>query len=65
MLHYFDGTAFNTGARATVNTVNTVGIMGAGIALEFALRYPEMLKDYEWKCKNKQYPAHRCPCIKL
>jgi hypothetical protein len=37
-----------------VNTVNTVGIMGKGIALEFKRRFPDMFRDYEERCK-----AHR------
>lgn len=53
MITYYDGTAFNTTAKALVNTVNTVGVMGAGIAMEFALRFPDMLSDYQEKCKNK------------
>ncbi len=47
MLIYKKGTVFNTPAKTIVNTVNTVGVMGAGLALEFKLRYPEMYKDYK------------------
>lgn len=54
MIKYFDGTVFNANTQAIVNTVNCVGVMGAGIALEFKLRYPEMFDDYEKKCKEKQ-----------
>lgn len=57
MIHYYDGSAFNTPAKAIVNTVNCVGVMGAGIALEFKLRYPEMFNDYEKKCKEKKIKA--------
>ena len=39
--------------QAIVNTVNTMGAMGAGIALEFSLRYPDMFDDYVEKCKNE------------
>ena len=52
MIHFYDGTIFNAPAIAIVNTVNTTGAMGAGIALEFSLRYPEMYEDYLEKCKN-------------
>lgn len=52
MIEYFEGTVFNTNADAIVNTINCDGFMGAGLALEFSLRYPNMLKDYEYKCKN-------------
>jgi len=53
MIKYFDGTVFNTNSHAIVNTVNCDGFMGAGLALEFALRYPNMFNNYENKCKNK------------
>jgi O-acetyl-ADP-ribose deacetylase (regulator of RNase III) len=36
-----------------VNPVNTAGVMGRGIALEFKNRYPEMFKTYQKKCENK------------
>ena len=52
MIKYFEGTVFNTNADAIVNTVNCDGFMGAGLALEFALRYPNMLIDYQNKCNN-------------
>lgn len=53
MIKYFEGTVFNVEAQAFVNTVNCTGVMGAGIALEFMLRYPKMFEDYESKCKDK------------
>jgi len=31
--------------QTIVNTVNTVGFMGAGIALEYKRRFPEMITD--------------------
>ncbi|MGW1036845.1 type II toxin-antitoxin system antitoxin DNA ADP-ribosyl glycohydrolase DarG [Streptomyces antibioticus] len=37
--------------HALVNTVNTVGVMGKGIALAFKKRYPEMYADYVRRCK--------------
>ena len=37
-----------------VNTVNCVGVMGAGIALECRLRYPEMYLKYINLCENKK-----------
>ena len=52
MIRYYKGTVFNAGAEAIVNTVNCDGVMGAGIALEFGLRYPDMYKDYVIKCKK-------------
>lgn len=52
MIYYFDGTVFNAPTQAIVNTVNTTGAMGAGIALEFALRYPKMFDEYKKKCEE-------------
>jgi len=54
MIEYFEGTVFNVESDAIVNTVNCIGVMSAGIALEYALRYPEMFLDYENRCKNKE-----------
>jgi O-acetyl-ADP-ribose deacetylase (regulator of RNase III) len=44
------GNIFNTKAMAVVNTVNCVGAMGKGIALDFKLRFPEMFKEYQRIC---------------
>ena len=44
------GNIFNTKAMAVVNTVNCVGVMGKGIALDFKLRFPEMFKEYQRVC---------------
>lgn len=54
MLHYTQSTVFNAPTQAIVNTVNCLGVMGAGLALEFKLRFPDMYEDYRRKCKNKQ-----------
>lgn len=54
MIRYSEGTVFNVDTQALVNTVNCVGVMGAGIALEFKLRYPEMFEDYATKCRDRQ-----------
>lgn len=36
--------------QTLVNTVNTVGVMGKGIALAFKKRYPDMFSDYVQRC---------------
>ena len=46
------GNIFTTKAQTIVNTVNCVGVMGAGIALEFRLREPEMYRRYMELCKD-------------
>jgi hypothetical protein len=43
---------FDTPADAYVNTINCVGIMGAGIALEFKKRYPLMFEHYKELCSK-------------
>lgn len=44
------GNLFDSGAQTLVNTVNTVGVMGKGIALEFKRRFPDMFADYQQRC---------------
>ncbi len=53
MLTYLKGNLLTSPAQVLVNTVNTVGVMGKGIALEFKNRYPEMFKLYQRECDNK------------
>lgn len=55
MLKYYNGTVFNSDAEVLVNTVNCFGVMGAGIALEFKLRYPEMFLKYKDMCEKGEY----------
>lgn len=40
------GNIFETSCQTLVNTVNCVGVMGKGIALEFKNRYPQMFVAY-------------------
>ena len=54
MIKFVDDTVFNTPAEWIVNTVNCVGVMGKGLALEFALRYPELEEKYKKQCSNKE-----------
>ena len=48
------GDLLQSGAQTLVNTVNCVGIMGKGIALEFKERFPDMFKDYVDRCERKE-----------
>src|SRR5713226_7136749 len=48
------GDMFESKAQTLVNTVNCVGVMGKGIALEFKKRFPEMYQDYAQRCSAKQ-----------
>ena len=45
------GNIFDSKAEVVVNTVNCVGVMGKGIALEFKKRYPAMFDDYVQRCE--------------
>jgi len=46
------GSIFDSSCEYLTNTINTVGAMGAGLALEFRLRVPEMYALYKEKCAN-------------
>ena len=43
---------FTIDVDAIVNTVNCVGVMGAGIALAFKVQYPAYFKDYKFACNR-------------
>jgi len=52
------GNLFESKASTIVNTVNCVGIMGKGIALDFKNKFPSMHKEYEKMCKlNLVHPG--------
>ena len=52
MIKYKQGDLLASNAEAIVNTVNCVGVMGRGIALQFKKQYPENFKFYEAACKR-------------
>lgn len=52
MITYLSGDLFQSPAQVLVNTVNTVGVMGKGIALTFKRVYPEMFKSYQDYCER-------------
>jgi O-acetyl-ADP-ribose deacetylase (regulator of RNase III)/uncharacterized protein YwgA len=45
-----EGDLLKSSMQALVNTVNTVGIMGKGVALAFKKQYPDMFRDYVKRC---------------
>lgn len=51
-LRVIHGNIFCSQAQTLVNTVNCVGVMGAGIAFEFRLRYPQMYTQYAQLCER-------------
>ncbi len=54
MINYVTGNILDSKATAIVNTVNTIGVMGKGIALQFKKAYPNNYKSYSTACKNKK-----------
>lgn len=53
MIHYITGNLLDSNAEALVNTVNTVGVMGKGIALQFKNTFPDNFKIYSKACKTR------------
>lgn len=53
MLKYVQGDLFTSPAKVLVNTVNTQGVMGKGIAFTFKKAYPDMFKKYQKYCEQK------------
>lgn len=47
------GDIFESGCEAVVNTVNTVGTMGKGLAEAFKARYPANFDAYRDACDNR------------
>src|SRR6266566_2728988 len=54
MVHSLIGNIFESRAQTLVNTVNCVGIMGKGLALEFKRLFPDMYEDYVARCKANE-----------
>ena len=46
------GDLFKSNAQTLTNTVNTVGVMGKGISLEFRQRFTDMYDDYVHRCEQ-------------
>jgi O-acetyl-ADP-ribose deacetylase (regulator of RNase III) len=59
MIEFTRGNLLESKAEALVNTVNTVGVMGKGVALMFKEAYPENFKAYEAACKKKEVKIGR------
>lgn len=52
MIKYKKGNIFDEDVEAIVNTVNCVGVMGRGIALQFKKLFPDNYKAYKKACDN-------------
>ncbi len=57
-MKYLKGNLLEAQTQALVNTVNTVGVMGKGIALQFKEEFPNNFSIYSTACKKKElYPG--------
>lgn len=54
MIEFKTGNILKADAEALVNTVNCVGIMGRGIALQFKSNFPENFKAYKAACTREE-----------
>lgn len=54
MITFTQGNLLETRVEALVNTVNTVGVMGKGIALMFKERFAENFRRYAAACKARE-----------
>src|SRR6266446_2915424 len=59
MIKFRTGDILEADAEALVNTVNCVGIMGRGVALQFKNAYPENFKAYQSACARGEVQPGR------
>ncbi len=64
MLHFLKGNLLDSHAEALVNTVNTVGVMGKGIALQFKEAFPENNKKYSEVCRTGSFTPGKLLLVK-
>jgi len=65
MLQFKKGNIFNEKVEALVNTVNCVGVMGKGIALQFKKKFPQNYLAYKKACQEKQVKIGKMFVYKL
>jgi len=54
MIQLSQGNLLESNAEALINTVNCVGVMGKGIALQFKQKFPDNFAAYERACRQKE-----------
>lgn len=54
MIEYVKGNLLDSKADVLVNTVNCVGVMGKGLALQFKINYPDMFAYYRSVCLQER-----------
>lgn len=52
MIEFRKGNIFDFEGQTIVNPINCVGVMGAGLALQFRQKYPGMFEQYKIFCNN-------------
>jgi O-acetyl-ADP-ribose deacetylase (regulator of RNase III)/uncharacterized protein YwgA len=63
-MKYIKGNLLEANTQALVNTVNTVGVMGKGIALQFKERFPMNFKIYADACKKGEVKVGKMLVVK-
>jgi O-acetyl-ADP-ribose deacetylase (regulator of RNase III) len=64
MIRYITGNIMDSSAEALVNTVNTVGVMRKGIALQFRQAFPHNFNVYKQACMNGQLTTGKMLAVK-
>lgn len=64
MIKFLKGDLLKSDAEALVNAVNTVGVMGKGIALKFKNQYPENYKVYKATCNKGELKVGKILIVK-
>ncbi len=59
MIEYTTGDILRDESEALINTVNCVGVMGRGIALQFKKAWPENFRAYAAACKREEVQPGR------
>lgn len=59
MMRFAKGNLLDADVEALVNTVNTVGVMGKGIALMFKEAFPANFREYAEACKRQEVEIGR------
>lgn len=65
MITYKEGNILDASAEALVNTVNTVGVMGKGIALQFKKQYPDNFKAYSEAVKRNEITTGKVQVVPI
>src|SRR3990172_5440844 len=65
LIRFILGNLLDADVEAVVNTVNTVGVMGKGIALQFKRAFPENFEAYERACKKNELDVGQMLTVKL